>query len=175
MDAVRKVWASVFSDRAWEARERFGIDHATALPAVLIQEGVAAEAAGVLLAGDPEDPADRDAVRVAAKRGLGLRVVQGGPLPEQVRVRPATGETIVLSRSEDRIALAFDERGGLRERPVAAGAPVLDKATVLELARLGLEIRRVFGGVPQDVEWVVEGGRVWIVQARPYPVQGGGR
>lgn len=112
LEAVKTVWASIWSDRAYEARERAGIDHATALPAVLIQEGVEADSAGVMVTADPTDPSDEDAVLLAAKRGLGFRVVEGHEPPEHVLYRPRGDSIATLNRSGDGLMLAFAEASG---------------------------------------------------------------
>lgn len=166
--AIKTVWASLWNYEAYEARESFGINHSAVYPAVLIQEGVNAEAAGVLITANPFDRADRAAVYINAKRGLGIRVVEGRRVPEQLLFNARSHAVRVLTRSGDDTMLTFDERGGVREVKVETGRAVLTDALVRRLARAAQQIERVFNNQAQDVEWVASGARIFIVQARPY-------
>jgi rifampicin phosphotransferase len=171
MDAIKTVWASVWNYEAYEARESFGMNHFGVYPAVLIQEGVDADSAGVAVTTDPFDPADRGAVYVNAKRGLGIKVVEGRRVAEQVIYRPRSDTLQVLTRSDEDSMLAFDERGGVREARIEPSRAVLTDEMVRRLARAALQIKRAFGGRDQDIEWVYRRGQLYIVQSRPY-VQG---
>jgi hypothetical protein len=168
MDAIKAVWASVWNYEAYEARESFGMSHFAVYPAVLIQEGVDAESAGVAVTADPFDPRDRGAVYVNAKRGLGIKVVEGHRVAEQVIYRPRSGTLQVLTRSDEDTMLAFDERGGVREAKVEPSRAVLTDEAVRRLARAALQVKRAFGGRDQDIEWAYSRGRLYIVQSRPY-------
>jgi len=165
--AVKTVWASIWNDAAYEAREREGVDHRAVMAAVLVQQGVDAEAAGVMLTANPFDTADRDVVYLNAKRGLGLRVVEGRKVPEQLLFDVRKRTVRVLARSGDDAMLSFAPDGGVREVKIEPGRQVLTDAVVFKLADAAVGIRAVFGGRAQDIEWVVAGGVVMIVQARP--------
>ncbi len=168
MDAIKTVWASVWNYEAYEARESFGMNQFGVYPAVLIQEGIDADSAGVAITQDPFDPADRGAVFVNAKRGLGIKVVEGRRVAEQVIYHPGSRDVHVLTRSDEDSMLVFDENGGVKEVTVERQRRVLTDALVRALARAALQIRRVFGGRDQDIEWVYSRGRLYIVQSRPY-------
>ncbi len=168
LEAIKTVWASLWNYEAHEARESFGINHSAVYPAVLIQEGVNAEAAGVLITTNPFDKDDRRSVYINAKRGLGIRVVEGRRVPEQLIFNPQTGAVRVLTRSDDDTMLTFDERGGVREIRIDTERRVLTDAVVRRLARAALQIERAFGGRDQDIEWITIGDRIYIVQSRPY-------
>lgn len=168
MEAIKTVWASVWNYEAYEAREGFGINHLAVYPAVLIQEGVEAESAGVAITTDPFDPYDRGAVYINAKRGLGIKVVEGRRIAEQVIYRPRSGMLQVLTRSDEDTMLAFDERGGVKESRIEPSRTVLTDEAVRRLARASVQIKRVFGGRDQDIEWAYSRGRLYIVQSRPY-------
>src|SRR4030095_12360748 len=88
MDAIKTVWASVWNYEAYEARESFGMNHFGVYPAVLIQEGIDADSAGVAITTDPFDSADRGAIYVHAKRGLGIKVVEGRRAAEPAMYPP---------------------------------------------------------------------------------------
>lgn len=171
LEAIKTVWASLWNYEAYEARESFGINHSAVYPAVLIQEGVNAEAAGVLITTNPFDQDDKNAVYINAKCGLGIRVVEGRRAPEQLIFNPhsrGTGAVRVLTRSGDDTMLTFDERGGVREIKIDTERRVLTDAVVRRLARAALQIERAFGGRDQDIEWITIGDQIYIVQSRPY-------
>jgi hypothetical protein len=168
MEAIKTVWASVWNYEAYEARESFGMSHFAVYPAVLIQEGIDADSAGVAITTDPFDPADRGAVYVNAKRGLGMKVVEGRRVAEQVIYHPPSRTIQVLTRSDEDTMLAFDEHGGVREVTIDQQRRVLTDPMVRRLAVASNQIKRVFGGRDQDIEWVFRRGRLYIVQSRPY-------
>lgn len=172
LEAIKTVWASVWNYEAYEARESFGINHLSVYPAVLIQEGIDAESAGVVITTDPFDRLNPDAVYINAKRGLGIKVVEGAKVAEQVLYRARAGSVQVLTRSGEDTMLAFDERGGVKELRIEQQRAVLDDSMVRRLARAARRIRRVFGGRDQDIEWVYRRGVLYIVQSRPY-IEGG--
>ncbi|WP_352430392.1 PEP/pyruvate-binding domain-containing protein [Pyrinomonas sp.] len=168
IDAIKTVWGSVWNFEAYEARERAGIDHSKVFMAVIIQEGINADSAGVMITTDPFNAANRDAVYISAKRGLGIKVVEGQKIAEQVIYRPATDTVQVLTRSEEDSLLTFDERGGVKEVPITGERAVLTDELARRLARVGLALKRVFGGRDQDVEWAYMRGQLYVVQSRPY-------
>jgi Pyruvate phosphate dikinase, AMP/ATP-binding domain len=104
----------------------------------------------------------------AAKRGLGIRVVEGRRAPEQLIFNPRTGAVRVLTRSVDDTMLTFDERGGVREIKILTERRVLTDAVVRRLAHAALQIESAFGGRDQDIEWITIGNQIYIVQSRPY-------
>jgi hypothetical protein len=174
IEAIKTVWGSVWNFEAYEARERAGIDHTKVFMAVLIQEGINADSAGVMITTDPFNEENHDAVYISAKRGLGIKVVEGQKIAEQVIYRPASDTVQVLTRSAEDSLLTFDERGGVKEVPITGDRAVLTDEMARRLARVGLALKKVFGGRDQDVEWVYMRGQLYIVQSRPYIAGRGG-
>jgi hypothetical protein len=168
MEGIKTVWASVWNYEAYEARESFGMNHFGVYPGVLIQEGINADSAGVAITTDPFDRTDRQAIYINAKRGLGIKVVEGRRVPEQVLYSARTNAIRVLTRSEEDTMLGFDERGGVKEIQIEEHRAVLTDEMVRRLARAALRIKRVFAGRDQDIEWLYQAGRLYIVQSRPY-------
>jgi rifampicin phosphotransferase len=168
IDAIRKVWASLWNFEAYEARERAGVDHSKIFMAVLLQEGINSESSGVMISTDPFDPENRAAIYISAKRGLGIKVVEGQRIAEQIIFRPRTNAVQVLTRSAEDSLLTFDEKGGVKEVPIEGSRVVLNDDVVRRLVRAALEIKRVFGNREQDIEWAYMKGQIYIVQARPY-------
>jgi len=169
-DAMKTVWASLWNLRAVDERSAFGIDHKQVFAAVLIQVGVNATAAGVLVTKNLWDTSDDHSFTINSKWGLGERVVQGQKVPEQIIFDPTNDGTKIISRSDDGVMLVFDEKGGTKEIPVPEGSGViLTEPRAKKLSTMVREIIPVFThGLPLDVEWVLEGEEFWIVQARPF-------
>ena len=172
IEGIKTVWASVWNFEAYEARERAGIDHTKIYMAVLVQEGINSESSGVMITADPfnrqPDAINRGSIYISAKRGLGMRVVEGQRIAEQVVFRPIANSVQVLTRSEEDSLLTFDERGGIREIPISGERVVLTDDVVRRLATAAARIKGVFRGRDQDIEWAFMKGQIYIVQARPY-------
>jgi hypothetical protein len=172
LEGIKTVWASVWNFEAYEARERAGIDHAKIYMAVLIQEGINSESSGVMITADPfnreVNPIKKDSVYISAKRGLGMKVVEGQRVAEQVIFVPVANAVQVLTRSEEDSLLTFDERGGIKEIPISGERAVLTDDVVRRLAAAAARIKRLFGGRDQDIEWAYMKGQIYIVQSRPF-------
>lgn len=168
IDAIRKVWASLWNFEAYEARERAGVDHSKIFMAVLLQEGINSESSGVMISTDPFDPENRAAIYISAKRGLGIKVVEGQRIAEQILFRPRTNAIQVLTRSAEDSLLTFDEKGGVKEVPIEGDRVVLTDEVIRRLVRAATAIKRVFGNREQDIEWAYMKGQIYIVQSRPF-------
>jgi pyruvate phosphate dikinase-like enzyme len=168
--AVKKVWASVWNLAAYEERELYRIDHRQVYGAVLVQIGIAATAAGVLVTAHPTDPTDTRTFTINAKSGLGMRVVDGKKVPEIVLYNTFQKSTRIVSRSDEDTMLVFQPEGGVREVPnPKKGDPILTNARVTRLADAAQKVRGVFPkDRPLDIEWVLRGEEIFIVQSRPY-------
>lgn len=166
--AIKTVWASVWNETAFNARMAAGIDHRSVMASVLIQRGMNAQSAGVMITENPFDQKEKGAIFINAKRGLGIRVVEGRKVAEQLLYRSDPESIQVLTRSTDDAMLAFDANGGVREIPVEPGHAVLTDALARRLAKVGTTIDGWFGGAAQDIEWVAIGDELFIVQSRPY-------
>ncbi len=117
---------------------------------------------------DPYDADNRGAIYISAKRGLGIKVVEGKRIAEQIIFRPRSNSVRVLTRSEEDSVLTFDEGGGVKEVPISGERAVLTDEMVRRLARAAALIKNVFGGKEQDIEWVYMKGQLYIVQSRPF-------
>jgi pyruvate,water dikinase len=136
--AIRRCVASAASERVRAYREERGI--AAAPIAVLVQEMIRAETAGVAFTAHPVT-GERDVVVVSAVAGLGEALVSGFVDGEE-----------------------WEIRGSACTRRRAARAPVLDAARAARVAALACAVA---GDVPTDVEWALDGERMWLLQARP--------
>jgi hypothetical protein len=168
-DALRIVWGSLWNFRGVESRSLAGIDHRACGVGVLVQVGVNASAAGVLVTRNILDPDDDRSFTINAKRGLGLRVVGGTTVPEMIIYDPGNYGTKIVSRSDDPTMLVFDGKGGVKEVPNTNRGVILTEARAKALADTVERFRPLFPNrYALDVEWVFEGDKVWIVQSRPY-------
>ncbi|GII96611.1 PEP/pyruvate-binding domain-containing protein [Sinosporangium siamense] len=161
--AVRRCWASLWNARAVDYRGRYGISPGDVALAVVVQELVDADAAGVLFTADPVT-GSRDHVVINAAWGLGEALVGGHVTPDTYTVGDAVTATIA-----DKRVMTVRDAGGTREAPVPADLrtrAVLTAAEAAELAALGRRIEKLYG-MAMDVEWTRAGGRFAVVQARP--------
>jgi hypothetical protein len=168
INAIKTVWASLWNFEAYEARERANVDHSKIYMAVLIQEGINSESSGVMISTDPFDTENKGAIYISAKRGLGIKVVEGQRIAEQIIFRPRTNAVQVLTRSAEDSLLTFDDKGGVKEIPITGDRIVLTDEVIRRLVKAALEIKRVFGSRDQDIEWAYMKGQIYIVQSRPF-------
>jgi len=146
LEHVSRCWASLFTERAVTYRLRNGFDHRKVHMAVVVQQMVFPQAAGVLFTADPVT-SDRKVVSVDASFGLGEALVSGLVNPDTFKVRDGGV-----------VAKAID--------PERREKPALTDAQVVRLAELGRRIEAHFGR-PQDIEWCLADGDFQIVQSRP--------
>jgi len=134
----------------------------------LIQEAVPSESSGVMMTANPFDSGDRDAIFISAKRGLGIRVVDGQKVPEQIVFRAGSNAVQVLTRTQDDSRLVFAPNGGVVAVPSPPNRAVLTDSLIRRLAKVGQTLHKLFGNRPQDIEWAVVGDQIYILQSRPY-------
>ncbi|KRE53205.1 pyruvate kinase [Arthrobacter sp. Soil736] len=154
MQAVRRCWASLWTDRAVAYRSANGIRHSDVGLAVVVQHVVDATTAGVLFSANPVTGTRGETV-IDASAGPGEAVVSGAVTPDHFVVETATGR---IRQSSPRPVDAGTGDGG---------SPGLTDAQLRELTSLGLSAQELFGE-PQDVEWVIDAeGTIWLTQSRP--------
>jgi len=170
---VRRCWASLFTDRAVTYRLHGGIDHRRVQMAVVIQRMVLPDVSGILFTADPLT-SNRKVSSIDASFGLGEALVSGLVNADTYRVRD--GAIIDRTIATKKLEIVPIEGGGTSERslsPVRQHDPALTDAQIVELERLGRRIEAHFGR-PQDIEWCLAAGELFIVQSRPittlYPV-----
>ncbi|MBA3395696.1 MAG: PEP/pyruvate-binding domain-containing protein [Deltaproteobacteria bacterium] len=167
-DAIKFVWSSTWTLRAYEARHHAGIDQSQVYGSVLVQTGIDATAAGVLVTIHPTDPNNEKNYTINAKSGLGMAVVDGRKVPESLIVSWYNHGIRVLSRSDEDTRLVFDERGGVREIPNPnKGKPVLTNKMAIRLADVARRLTKLFKNNRLDIEWLFAGDQLYIVQTRP--------
>jgi pyruvate,water dikinase len=165
--AVKRCWGSLWTARALAYRAREGIGPEDLSIAVVVQQLILADAAGVLFTVNPMTGA-RDQMMINAAWGLGEAIVGGQVTPDTIIVDKQTGAIESLQISDKEVMTARLPEG-TREEPVPAEKrrqAALQPAQTAELSRLGVEIERLYGQ-PMDIEWAMSGQRIFIVQARP--------
>ncbi|MEH1098892.1 rifamycin-inactivating phosphotransferase [Micromonospora sp. CPCC 205561] len=163
---VSRCWASLFTERAVTYRLRNGIGHRGVELAVVVQQMVLPDAAGVLFTADPVT-GNRRVATVDASFGLGEALVSGLVNPDVFRVRD--GEVVAETVAVKRRAVHALPTGGTREvavDPQRQEQPALTAAQAVRLVRLGRRIEARFGR-PQDIEWCLVDDDFQIVQSRP--------
>ncbi len=171
IEAIKKVWGSLWKFEAYEARVRNYISQNDVYMSALVQLGVDMQKGGVMITKDPFDAESKDNVYISAVCGHNSKVVDNSGLPEQILFNPRSNSVIVMTLSQQESALAFDENGDLKEttdKCANARKRVLTDLQARELAKTAIRIRGIFGKKEQDIEWGILNGKIYIVQARPY-------
>jgi pyruvate, water dikinase len=163
---VRDCWASFFSERAIFYRQRKGSLDDLGM-AVVVQRMVEADVAGVLFTCDPVQRR-RDRMVVEAVLGLGEAAVSGEVTPDHY-VLKRDGTVKKAQVAVQPFAIVPSAGGGTEQRALEAGeggAQKLGEDVLRELARIGDDLERRLG-LPQDIEWALAGGELYVLQARP--------
>ena len=163
---VSRCWASLFSERAVTYRLRNGFDHRKVQMAVVVQQMVVPQAAGILFTADPVT-SSRKVASVEASFGLGEALVSGLVNADTFKVRD--GEVVARAVATKQRAIHASPVSGTEELAVAPARqeqPALTDAQVVRLVQLGRRIEAHFGH-PQDIEWCLAEDEFWIVQSRP--------
>ncbi|HEY5787664.1 MAG TPA: PEP/pyruvate-binding domain-containing protein [Microlunatus sp.] len=174
LDATRRCWASLWTERAVSYRITQGIDHAEVSLAVVVQRMIDAEVAGVMFTANPVTGNRRQLV-VDASPGLGESVVSGAVNPDRFVLDGATGAVVEVTVGDKRTAVRSVAGGGTRTVDADASAePCLTPAQLRSLTDLAAAVAAVYD-TPQDTEWAVDtDGTAWLTQARAittlYPV-----
>jgi len=169
LDAVRRCWISLFTDRAvlYRARNRFG--HRAVRLSVVVQQLVDPEISGILFTADPIS-GHRGIVSIDAGFGLGEALVSGLISADLYRVDRKQHSVLLAQPGDKAFAIRSVAGGGTRQEPLSdtmRRARALNDSQVLALAEIGERVEALYGGVPQDIEWCIAGGKIHVVQARP--------
>ena len=167
LDAIRRCWASLFTERAVAYRAKHEIDPRAVQLAVAVQRLVPAQVAGVLFTADPVT-GHRGRAVIDASSGLGEAVVSGAVNPDHFVARKDTGEIIEQRPGDKRVAIEPLAGGGTRRvEKDGASEPCITAAEVAALVRLGAAVEAHYGA-PQDTEWALDADRTpCLLQARP--------
>ncbi|MFZ5907041.1 MAG: phosphoenolpyruvate synthase [Nitrospirota bacterium] len=184
LDACRKCYASLFTDRAISYREHHGFDHMKVALSIGVQKMVRSDkgSAGVMFSIDTETGFP-DLVVINGAWGLGENVVQGSVTPDEYRVfKPLMHEESLIPIIEKNMGtkeqkLIYRKKGDKTTRNIKTSyrernSFVLNDREILQLSRWAGIIEQHYGK-PMDIEWAKDGKteQLFIVQARPETVQ----
>jgi phosphoenolpyruvate synthase/pyruvate phosphate dikinase len=145
-EAVENCWKSVHSERAVSYAKQHIRAKENLMVAVIVQKMVKSDMAGVMFTANPVTN-NLSEMMIEAVNGLGEPLVQGAITPDNY----------LLDKKTLKLKSVV---------PVSQGKLIINPTQMQKLARLGLQIESHFG-VPQDIEWAIEKGSIWIVQSRP--------
>ena len=170
---ISKCWASLFTERAVIYRLQNGFDHRKVYLAVVVQQMIFPQAAGILFTADPVT-SNRKVLSIDASFGLGEALVAGLVNADSYKVRD--GKVIDKKISTKRLAIYAVKDGGTKAQeiePEQQNRQALTDEQILQLARMGRTIEEHFGR-PQDIEWCLVDNTFYMVQSRPittlYPI-----
>ncbi|GAB4263353.1 MAG: phosphoenolpyruvate synthase [Candidatus Promineifilaceae bacterium] len=177
LDAIRRCWVSLFTDRAILYRSQNQFPHRDVQLSVVVQQMVMAEKSGILFTADPLT-GHRHTLTIDASFGLGEALVSGLVTPDAYRVDKRTQTILSRDIADKQLAIFPVKEGGTRQEQLDDARrrqPVLSDDQILALAALGKQVEAHYGK-PQDIEWAIANEQIYLLQARPitslYPIDG---
>jgi pyruvate,water dikinase len=166
--AVRRCWASLYTARAIYYRVQQRFDHSKVGIAVAVQEMVRSEVAGVMFTSEPTGSKPEQLI-IEAAYGLGESVVGGRVTPDTYLVNKKTMDLLSKKIAPQKKMIVRNERGigtsTIDVPPIRQALQKLPDSKIKELARIGMDLERHYN-FPQDVEWALQEGKLYIVQTR---------
>jgi phosphohistidine swiveling domain-containing protein len=171
---IKRVWASLWSDRAILYRQELGLELLTSRMAVVVQPFIEGSASGVLFT---RNPLDEDQILIEAVHGLNQGLVDGAVAPDRWVVSREDRRVIEHRRPErrDRLFAAAVSGGAVcsvTDHAHQKRSPLSDEE-LEEIIDKGLEIEQFYQSA-RDVEWTIANGQCHILQARPITARAGG-
>ena len=168
LDAVRRCWASLFTDRAILYRQRNGFAHEEVALSVVVQQMVLPDISGILFTADPISQ-HRHICSIDASYGLGEALVAGLVSADLYRVDSRKNQLIEIKIGDKQLAIRPLPNGGTTQETLSNAqrhAQVLTKDQAIALAQLGKRIEAHYGQ-PQDIEWAIANSTIYLLQTRP--------
>jgi len=172
IEKVKEAWASLFTARAIFYRQTNNFDHLRVGIAVPVQKMIKSDASGIMFTIDPVTN-DKNKITIEAIFGLGEMIVQGAVTPDHYEVSKKTDKIVdkqvhvqeksMIKRGAINILKKLDKKEGGKQK--------ITDEQIVALAKIGKKIERHYY-FPQDTEWAIEGGQIYIVQARPVTTVG---
>ena len=172
IDKIRKCWSSLFTARAISYREKQGFAHDDVKLAVVVQKMVNSEVSGIMFTVDPNSGAKN--IIIEAGYGLGEAIVGGEVTPDTYDV-----DKLKMTVTKKRISaqkwryIRGPDGGNIKEDVPAADErrQKVEDPRILEIAEIGRQVE-IHYQRPMDMEWCIEDGKVYLVQARPITALG---
>jgi len=164
---IRQAWSSLFESRAIFYRHEQNFDHFRVGIAIVVQEMVASEKSGIMFTIDPVTN-DKTKIVIEAIYGLGEMIVQGQVTPDHYEVNKDELKIIQKSIALQEVKLdrVKGQNKDVKIKKDEGSKQKISNNIILELAALGKKLERHYY-FPQDSEWAVANGKVYIVQTRP--------
>ncbi len=168
LEAVRACWISLFTDRAILYRAQNHFSHRDVYLSVVVQRMVLPEVSGILFTADPVS-GHRKIMSIDASYGLGEALVAGLVSPDLYKVDKRNRTIVEVQIGDKQLAIRPQPGGGTYQERLEGAARherVLSDAQVLALADMGVRVEEHYGK-PQDIEWCIAQGEIYLVQTRP--------
>jgi len=169
VNSVKKCWASLFTARAIYYREKNNFPHSKVYIAVVVQKMINGNVSGIMFTANPSTNNENE-IMIEAGYGLGEAIVSGGVNPNNYIVNK---DDFIIKHKEikkQNWMIAYDEYLGRTVKKSVpdnlAGEQALDDHKILEVAKFGFDIENHYKK-PMDIEFTIEGSKVYILQARP--------
>src|SRR3989344_3587990 len=172
LQKVKECWMSLFGARSIFYRQQQKFDHFKVGIAVPIQQMIQSDVSGVMFTTDPISK-DRDRIVIEAIFGLGDYIGQGVVTPDHYEVSRTSGQ-IIAKNTNTQTVMEIRKNQGVKEVVVPKSQQSKQKLSdkhILELANLGKKIHTHYF-FPQDIEWALKSGQLYIVQSRPITTLG---
>jgi len=172
LDKVRRCWSSLFTARAISYREKQGFAHEDVKLAVVVQKMVNSEVSGIMFTVDPNTGAKN--IIVEAGYGLGEAIVGGEVTPDTYTVNKGRMEIIHKRISTQKWKYIKDPKGKTAKVDIPADdmkSQKLSDEMIIEVAEIGHQVE-IHYERPMDMEWCLEDGKIYMVQARPITAVG---
>lgn len=164
--AVQACWASAMAPHVQSYAARHGLAPTAAQMSVLVQQLIAADAAGVAFGLDPVT-GDPSCCVINASLGLGESVVAGTVIPDAYTVNWQTGEvTLELGDKHQQVVFRGGQLATIPTPPEERTRPALPPEAVQQVAQLVADLQKD-AGRPLDIEFAWQAGRLYLLQARP--------
>lgn len=164
---VRKAWASLFEPRAIYYRVQQGFDHFKVALAVPVQKMVQSDISGIMFTINPVTN-DKTSIVVEAIWGLGENIVQGAVTPDHYEVNKNELTLTEYKSVHQDIEMIRSGEGNIQRKVPKSRQDKrkLTDAQAIEVAKLGKKLQQHYF-FPQDSEWAIENGKLFVVQTRP--------
>jgi phosphoenolpyruvate synthase/pyruvate phosphate dikinase len=171
--AVKAVWASPFTERAYGWRQSHMEQPEYVFPAVVVQKSFPSEKSGVLVTVDVDTGA-RGWLSVAVSEGVGGAVE--GQATESLLIDANTGEVRFLAQATAPLRMALSPTGGIVKVPASGSETVLQPAEIQKIVAFARTVGGRFPSLqdedgthlPADVEFAFRGGELTLLQIRPF-------
>ncbi|MBU1085290.1 MAG: phosphoenolpyruvate synthase [Candidatus Beckwithbacteria bacterium] len=164
---VRACWASLFEPRAIFYRTEKNFDHFKVGIAVPIQKMIQSEVSGIMFTVNPVTN-DKNQIVIESVWGLGEMIVQGAYTPDHYLVQKGTWKILQkqVNQQDKQLVLVKNKNKEIKVKRNKRNKEKLNNEQIVELAKIGHKIQQHYF-FPQDIEWALEKGKLYIVQSRP--------